>query len=103
MRRALTIVLAVEGAVLLLALPAAFLPTDWMDAVHRAMGLGELPRAPLVEYLTRSVSALYASCGLAILFLLTDLPRYLPLVRLIAWLHVVVGAGLAVLDVAVGM
>ena len=45
-----------NGLMTLLALLAVFLPTDWMDGFHRELGLGPLPRRPIVEYLTRSVS-----------------------------------------------
>ena len=38
-----------------------------MNAIHAEMGLGQLPDAPIIDYLTRSLSLLYASlaplCG----------------------------------------
>ncbi|HUP24487.1 MAG TPA: hypothetical protein VNB06_16280 [Thermoanaerobaculia bacterium] len=77
-RRVLAILFRVIGAMLLLAILAVFLPTDWMASIHAALGLGEMPRGPLVEYLTRSVSALYAFHGALFLLLSTDLRRYRP-------------------------
>jgi hypothetical protein len=74
--RTLTILLRLIGAVLLLAAPAVFLPTEWMASVHAWLGLGEMPRGPLVEYLTRSVSALYAFHGALFLLVSTDVRRY---------------------------
>ena len=48
--------LVFNGVMVLLALPAVFMPTAWMDYFHRDLGLGPLPRGPIVEYLTRSIS-----------------------------------------------
>jgi hypothetical protein len=47
----------------LFGLDAVFVPLSWMDATHRWLGLGEMPTAPVVEYLARSVSAFYAVLG----------------------------------------
>jgi len=75
-------VLVFNGAMTLLALPAVFLPTASMDAFHRGLGLGPLPEGPIVQYLARSVSALYAAFGSLTLVLAWDLVRYRPI---IAW------------------
>ncbi len=42
------------GAVMLLALGAVVMPYEWMNGVHRNVGLGDLPHVPIVGYLTRS-------------------------------------------------
>jgi hypothetical protein len=81
--RLLAILFRIIGAVLLLAIPAVFLPTDWMASIHDALGLGEMPRGPLVEYLTRSVSALYALHGALFLLISTDVRRYRPVALLL--------------------
>jgi len=53
-----------------------FLPYSWMNAVHQGLGLGELPQDPIVGYLARSASALYAFL-LALLWVLSyDLRRH---------------------------
>jgi hypothetical protein len=36
---------------------AVFVPSLWMAATHRWLGLGEMPTSPAVEYLARSLSA----------------------------------------------
>ena len=69
-----------NGVMTLCALPAVFLPTAWMDAFHRNLGLGALPEGPIVQYLARSVSALYAAFGSLTLILALDLVRYAPLI-----------------------
>ena len=61
---ALKWVLRLVGGVELLAVPFVLLPVAWMDAVHdRGLGLGPLPRGPVVEYMARSLSVLYAGHG----------------------------------------
>jgi hypothetical protein len=77
-----------NGAMTLLALPAVFMPTASMDAFHRNLGLGPLPQGPIVEYLTRSVSALYAAFGSLTLVIAWDLRRFGPVVT---WWGVMAG------------
>ena len=101
--RALAILFRFIGAVLLLAIPAIFLPTPWMEAVHRALGLGEMPRGPLVEYLTRSVSALYALHGGLFLLVSTDLPRFRPLALYLGAGDVLFGLTVLAIDLYAGL
>ncbi len=56
---AIVIILRVIGITGLFAIPAIFLPYSWMNAIHDFMGLGELPNAPIVSYLARSLSAFF--------------------------------------------
>jgi hypothetical protein len=101
--KALVWLLRLSAAILLLALLATVMPHAWMSAVHRQMGLGELPGMPIIGYLTRSLSAMYALHGALLLFLSFDVRRYLPLVRFLAAACVVFGLGMLALDVAVAM
>ena len=82
-RRAETLLrwlLIANGVLTLLALPAAFMPTTWMDLFHRQLQLGPLPEGSIVQYLARSLSALYASFGSLTLLIAYDLRRFAPLV-----------------------
>ena len=72
--------LIANGMMTLLALPAVFMPTSWMDMFHRRLELGPLPAGPIVQYLARSVSALYAAFGSLTLVIAWDLRRFAPLV-----------------------
>src|SRR5262245_50641845 len=72
--------LIANGVMTLLALPAAFMPTAWMDMFHRRLMLAPLPEGPIVQYLARSVSALYAAFGSLTLLIAWDLRRFAPLV-----------------------
>ena len=91
------------GASTLTALGAVFMPHDWMNLIHQRLGMGELPHLPIVGYLTRSISALYALHGALLIFLSLDVQRYLPLVRFLGAASVVMGVLLLGLDLAVGM
>ncbi len=74
--RTLVLLLYVSGGVMLLAVFAIFLPTEWMATTHRWLGLGEFPASPLVDYLTRSISALYAIYGGLLVLLARDVRRF---------------------------
>ena len=99
----LVVVLRILGVVDLLALLAVFLPLEWMARTHFRLGLGELPREPIVGYLTRSASALYALHGAMILFISFDTRRYDRLITFLAAAALVHGAVMLGIDLAVGM
>jgi len=101
--RILVWLLRVSGAMTLTALGAVFMPYEWMNLIHQRLGMGELPHIPIVGYLTRSVSALYALHGALLIFVSLDVRRYLPVVRFLGVAGVVMGVLLFGLDRAVGM
>jgi hypothetical protein len=51
--KALVILLRFVGVGALFALVAVFMPSSWMAATHRRLGMGEMPTGPVVEYLAR--------------------------------------------------
>jgi hypothetical protein len=73
-------VLIANGIMVLMALPAVFMPTAMMDQFHQQLMRSPLPDGPIVQYLARSLSALYASFGSLTLLLAWDLRRFAPLV-----------------------
>lgn len=79
------------------------MPTAWMASTHAWLGLGEMPQSPLVEYLTRSLSLLYATWVPVLWLTAGDVRRYRTLIGVMAWTRFALGVGLLVLDVAVGM
>lgn len=95
--------LLLMGGMAMLAVVAMVMPTDWMEAGNDAMGLGLFQRSVLMEYLTRSLSALYAIVGTLIVYVALNLRRYLELAIVIGWLTVLLGLALTVIDIAVGM
>ena len=101
--RALGVLLRVSGGVMLLALFAIVLPTEWMAATHWWLGLGEFPASPLVDYLTRSASALYAINGGLLVLLARDLRRFAPVVVYLAVTGLAFGVVMIGVDFAAGM
>jgi hypothetical protein len=101
--RVLIVVLRAFGGLDLLALGAVVMPQPWMAAGHAWLGLGPLPNAPLVGYLARSASALYALHGALVLFISFDVRRYSRLITFLAAAALVHGAVMAGIDFAVGM
>jgi hypothetical protein len=91
------------AAVLLLAFGAVFLPVAWMSSSHAALGLGSFPRSALVDYLTRSIAALYAIKGGLYLVLSTDVVRYAPVIGYVAWSTIGFGLLMLCVDLHAGM
>jgi hypothetical protein len=101
--RILTWLLRVSGAVMLTAVVAVFMPQAWMNEIHRLLGLGELPDVPIVGYLARSASALYALHGALLIVVSMDVRRYLGIVRFLGGANLVMGVLFFGIDRAVGM
>jgi hypothetical protein len=99
----LTLLLRVSAAVTLLAFPCALLPVSWMDWTHQQLGLGELPRDPIVIYMARSLSLLYGMHGAVTLALSLDVRRYLPVIRVMAVLMVLFAGAMVLVDRDAGL
>jgi len=97
-RRLLVWLLRITGAVMLCALVFVFCPFGWMQAINDRIGLDRLTYTPLLSYLTRTLSAMYATMGALYLFISRDADRYRPLILFLAWLAVLTGIGVTVLD-----
>ncbi len=91
------------GVMGLLAVFAAVMPTSWIEAATEACDLERLPRSPLTEYLTRSVSLIYAMLGAMTIYLALNVVRYLDLIRFIGGLTIAFGVALIALDFGIGM
>ncbi len=101
--RLLTLMMRAAGCVLLCAALFVFMPSEWMALTHRALGMGSFPDAPLTQYLTRSISALYAVHGAFVLLAASDVQRYSAFVRLIGATDMAFGATMLGIDVYAGM
>ena len=101
--RLLLLLLRLNAAVLLLAAPCALLPFEWMDEVHRGLGLGALPDTPITLYMARSLSLTYALHGAVVLGLTRQWPRYRDFVPWLACLHIAFGCAIVAVDVSAGL
>ncbi len=102
-RRDLAIVLRVFGTVDMLALAAVVMPGGAMAVGHTWAGLGDMPQAPIVGYLARSASALYALHGALVLFISFDVARYWRLITFLAIAALVQGVVMLGINFSVGM
>jgi hypothetical protein len=96
--RQLQLLLRALGTLDVLAFGAVFMPEAWMAATHAWLGMGDFPRAPLVDYLARSASLMYAQHGAVFLFLSRDVRGYRPLIRLMAWIAITSGVIMLAID-----
>lgn len=99
----LIVVLRIAGVVTLAAFPAMLLPEDWMAATHERLGLGVFPRAPVVDYLARSIAALYGFHGVLVLLVATDPVRYRAFVWYVAAMNIAFGTMLVAIDLYAGL
>jgi len=76
--------LRINGAITLTALVAVFMPLEWMAQTHNRLGMGPLPQAPIVEYLARTISAMYAIHGGLCFVLSTNVRRFGPVITYVA-------------------
>jgi len=101
--RFLKLLLRIIGSVALVAIVAVVMPYSWMNAVHRWLGMGELPAEPIVGYLARSTSAFYAILGGLFWVVSFDLHRHKVVLCYLGIVVVVFGAALFVIDLLEGM
>ena len=99
----LTTVLRVGGGVLCLAAGAMLLPRETMVAINLWLGLTPLVDTPLVLYLARSTSGLYALRGLSYFIAASDPVRFRPFIVFIGATNVAFGVALGVIGVTAGM
>jgi hypothetical protein len=102
-RRLQVLVLRLIGTVELLAFGAAVMPFAWMEAGHAWLGVGELPKGPVIESLLRQVSFTYGLHGVALWLIASDVVRYRPFVVLTGIGYLVTGPVFVMIDLAVGM
>jgi hypothetical protein len=95
--------LRLSAVMFLAATPFVFVPTAWMDAIAQSYGLASLPDLPLMGYLTRHLSALYACMGASYWYISTDLRRFMPLVRFTVPLTFLQALVIVGIDIAVAM
>jgi hypothetical protein len=101
--RLLVALLRLGGGVTATAFLAILLPRDWMAATHQWLGLGAFPRVAVVDYLTRSVAALYGFHGILLLLISRNPAQHRSIVRYIGWMNVFFGLLLIFIDVHAGM
>ncbi|NLH17676.1 MAG: hypothetical protein GX455_13955 [Phycisphaerae bacterium] len=95
--------LRATGIAMLTALVFCVCPFSWMETIHQWMGLGTLPDIPIVRYLTRSLSGMYAYLGALLLYLAGDIRRHRGTLLFLSVTGLLFSVGIILLDSAVGM
>ena len=96
-------ILLLTGLFLVSAFFAMALPVDWMAAIHRWLGLGEFPDAPITIYLARSTSLLYGVHGTLMFYTGWTIDKHWRFVSLLGCLHLVIGTAMFLVDWTSGM
>ena len=99
-QRLLVLFLRITALVEFVAVVPMVMPISWMDAAHRALGMGPLPDGRIVGYLARSTCALYAMHGAFFWYASTDIHRHARLIDLLAAMFLVFGAAMLGIDLA---
>ena len=80
--RAQSWLLRFVGGIELLAFVAVVMPRSWMEVSHAWLGMGEMPRGPLLMFMIRQASYAYGMHGISLWILASDVDRFRPLVIL---------------------
>lgn len=91
------------GTVEALAAIAVCLPRGLMSSAYHGLRLGEMPDAALFGYLARSASLLWAVHGVLVIALASDVVRYLPMIKLLGWLTIIMGVAFVGIDFYEGL
>jgi hypothetical protein len=102
-QQTLVVLLRVAGGLACAAVFAILLPTHWMAGIHRWLGLGEFPDAPITQYLARSVSAFYAMLGGLTILASLDVRRFGPVITYVASVTMAFGVVITGVDAMAGM
>lgn len=96
--RWLVLLLRAVGVLTLAAFGAAVMPEKWMIEIAEELGFEPFPKSPLTFYLARNLSLLYGFVGAGMIVLTTDLPRYRPLIRYLAFGTMAFGLSQLIVD-----
>jgi hypothetical protein len=95
--------LIILGGMAATAVVPMVMPFAWMRGVNDALGLVPLVDTPLTQYLTRSLSAVYALLGVLTIYVGLHVRRSRRLIVVMGWLTAILGLVLTVIDFAIGM
>ncbi len=99
----LQVVLRLVGTSSLFALIFVVVPHSAMDAIHTSIGMGELPDIPVIQYLARSTSLLYALLGGLFWVVSFDLSRHRAVLIYLGGAVTLFGVTLLIIDWMAGM
>jgi len=101
--RLLKLILRLTGAALVLATPFVFLPRACHGSAHEWLGFGPYPAGPIIDYLARSASAMYALSGVFCWLVSFDVRRYAAMIVFLGAASVAFGTLMLVVDLQLGL
>lgn len=102
-QRLLKLILRLTGAALVLAAPFVFLPRTWHGAMHEWLGFGPYPEGAIIDYLVRSVSAMYFLSGVFCWLVSFDVRRHAHVILFLGTSSIAWGVLLTVVDLQSGL
>lgn len=97
-RKGIVFLLRFLGINALLAFVFILMPFSWFQGIHEWMELGEMPQAPIVGYLTRSLCMFYALFGGILIMLSLDVDHNRRLLQFLGFLFPLIGIILLGID-----
>jgi hypothetical protein len=102
-RGSLVWLLRIVGGITVLAYITVVMPRSWMEAGHAALGMGEMPPGPLLDYMIRQASYVYGASGVLLLIMSLDVVRFRPLIQFTGISFLLAAPIFAVIDHTAGM
>jgi hypothetical protein len=95
--------LRIAGAVEILAFIAVVMPRSWMEISHEWLGLGRMPKGPVLMFLIRQASYTYGMHGISLWVIASNVERFRLLVILNGIAYLVAGPLFFWIDQTAGM
>lgn len=101
--RLLKFLLRATGIAMILGAGGVLMPRSWMAATHEWLGLGEFPDGVIVDYLARSLSALYAMGGGLVVLVAGDVRRHARVITYLAVIGIVFAVAISIINFLIGL
>ena len=101
--RLLSWLLRLAGSVEILAFFAVVMPRSWMEVSHAWLGLGEMPRGPIIMFMIRQASYTYGFHGVSLWVVASDVARFRTLVLLNGIAYLLAAPVFFLIDFTTGM
>ncbi|HZL89169.1 MAG TPA: hypothetical protein VFB96_12390 [Pirellulaceae bacterium] len=95
--------LRLAGGITVLAYTSVVMPRGWMEAGHAALGMGEMPPGPLLDFMIRQASYVYGASGVLMILMSLDVVRYRPLILFTGISFLLAGPVFAIIDISASM
>jgi len=90
--------LRLAGTLELLAFFAVVMPRAWMEIAHVWLGLGTMPRGPIIMFMIRQASYTYGMHGIVLWVLSLNVDRFRPLIVLTGITYLIAGPVFFLID-----